>query len=142
MKFQTLNMHNFCFSLPINFRLSPNPHYQKFFGLIFFLKNVLKNAFKVVLSTLTNDFSQNNLTRHMKLLLLKFLQVIYWHANFQKQPLKVFYEKGVLKNFANFTEKATQLFSFEFCKIFKNTFLTEHLWATASELRSLHLLTV
>ena len=44
MKFQTLNMPNFCFSCPINFRLSPNPHYQKFFWLIFFLKNVLKKC--------------------------------------------------------------------------------------------------
>ena len=82
MKFQTSNVHNFCFSLPINFRLSPNPHYQKFFWLIFFWKNVVKNAFKVELSTLTNDFSQNNSTRHMKLLLLKLLQIIYWRANF------------------------------------------------------------
>ena len=82
MKFQTSNVRTFCFSLPFNFRLSPNPHYQKFFWLNFFWKNVLKNAFKVELSTLTNDFSQNNLTRHMKLLLLKFLQIIYWHANF------------------------------------------------------------
>ena len=29
-------------------------------------------------------------------------------------------------------ETLTQLFSCEFCKIFKNTFFTEHLWATVS----------
>ena len=30
-------------------------------------------------------------------------------------------------------ETLTQVFSCEFCEIFKNTFFTEHLWATASE---------
>ena len=34
----------------------------------------------------------------------------------------------------NFIKKETlaQVFSCEFCKIFKNTLFTEHLWATAS----------
>ena len=27
-----------------------------------------------------------------------------------------------------------QVFSFDFCKIFKSTFLTEHVWATASRM--------
>ena len=59
--------------------------------------------------------------------------------------------KGVLRNFAKFTEKQlskacnnclrpatllketlAQVFSCEFCEISKNTFFTEHLWATAS----------
>ena len=64
--------------------------------------------------------------------------------------------KGVLRNFGKFTGKYTcarvsfsiklqasacnfikkealaQVFSCEFCKIFKNTFFIEHLWATAS----------
>ena len=31
-------------------------------------------------------------------------------------------------------EALTQVFSCEFCEIFKNTFFTEHLWATASYL--------
>ena len=30
-------------------------------------------------------------------------------------------------------ETLTQLFSYEFCEISKNTFFTEHLWATASK---------
>ena len=59
----------------------------------------------------------------------------------QKQPLEVFYKKGVLKNFA-VTEKQpyqseketlAQVFSCEFYEISKNTFLTEHLWKTTSE---------
>ena len=35
----------------------------------------------------------------------------------------------------NFTKNKTvaQMFSCEFCKIFKNTFFTEHLWTTASK---------
>ena len=65
-------------------------------------------------------------------------------------------KKGVIRNFAkikgkhlcqslffnkvaggacNFIKKETlaQVFSCEFCEISKNTFFTEHLWATASE---------
>ena len=36
----------------------------------------------------------------------------------------------------NFIKKETlaQVFSFEFCEIFKNTFFTEHIWATASRI--------
>ena len=65
---------------------------------------------------------------------------------FQKLPSEVFYKKGVLKNFAKFTGKhLCQSFSFQrtqacnfikkdtlaqFCEIFKNIFLTEHLRAT------------
>ena len=59
--------------------------------------------------------------------------------------------KGVLRNFAKFTgrhlcqslrpetcnfikmETLTQVFSCEFCEISKNTFFTEHVWATASK---------
>ena len=64
----------------------------------------------------------------------------------QKQPPEVFYKKGVLVNFAKFTgkhlrqslflikeETLAQAFSCEFCEIYKNSFFTEHLWATASE---------
>ena len=62
----------------------------------------------------------------------------------QKQQLKVFCKKGVPKNFAKSTgkrpevsnfikkETLTQVFSCEFCEIFKNNFCTEHLWTTAS----------
>ena len=85
-----------------------------------------------------------------------FLKITYFHA--QKQPPEVFlfYKKGVLRNFARFTEKhlcqslfllkfirpqacnfikketLTQVFSCEFCEIFKNSLFTEHLQATAS----------
>ena len=57
-------------------------------------------------------------------------------------------KKGVLRNFAKFTGKhlcqslffnkvaekevLAQVFSCEFCKISKNTFFTEHFWATTS----------
>ena len=69
-------------------------------------------------------------------------------AIIQKHPSKMFYKKGVLKNFAKFIgkqlwqsllfnnfikkEALAQAFSCEFCEIFKNTFFTDHLWATAS----------
>ena len=57
----------------------------------------------------------------------------------------MFYKKSVLKNVAKFIGKhlcqshffkvfikeETQVFSCEFCEIFKNTFFTEHLWTTA-----------
>ena len=62
-------------------------------------------------------------------------------VNLQKQPPDVFYKKGVLKNSAKFTGKylrqslsfnkvvwLSPAFSCEFCEIYKNTFLTEHLW--------------
>ena len=55
-------------------------------------------------------------------------------------PSEVFYEGGVLKNVAKFTGKPlydsislTQVFLFEICETFKNTFFTEHLWTTDSD---------
>ena len=63
----------------------------------------------------------------------------------QKQLPEVFYEKGVIRNFAKFTGKQhlcqslffkkvtlVQVFSCEFFEISKNTSFTEHLWTTAS----------
>ena len=40
---------------------------------------------------------------------------------------------------SNFIKKETlaQGFSYKFCKIFKNTFFTDHLWITASTLQQL-----
>ena len=61
-----------------------------------------------------------------------------------KQPPEMFYEKSVLENIAKFTGKhmcQNLCFNkvYEIYGIFKNTFFTEHLWTTASEL-SRHLL--
>ena len=76
-------------------------------------------------------------------------------ADMQKQPQEVFCKICVLRNLAKFTGKhlyqslffnevagsrgkfikkkiLTQVFSREFCQIYKKTFLTEHLQATAS----------
>ena len=62
------------------------------------------------------------------------------------QPSHVIYKKSVLKNFSKFTRKhlcqgfffnkvacLAQVFSCEFCEIFKETFFIEHLRATASK---------
>ena len=67
-----------------------------------------------------------------------------------KQLSEVFYKNGVLKNFVKFTgkhpeacsfikkETLRQVFSCEFCEIFKNTFFTElMLRLTASEEKAL-----
>ena len=57
----------------------------------------------------------------------------------------MFYKKGVLKDFAKFTgkhlhqnlffnkEALAQVFSCEFCEVFKSIFFTEHLRTIASE---------
>ena len=47
----------------------------------------------------------------------------------QKQPPEVFCKKS-----CNFIKKESlaQVFSCEFCEISKNTFFTEHVWATVS----------
>ena len=73
----------------------------------------------------------------------------------KEQPPEMFCKKGALKHFVKFTgkhlhqglffnkvaggacnfikkETQAQVFSCEFCEIFKNTFLTDHLWITAS----------
>ena len=51
---------------------------------------------------------------------------------------QMFFKLGVLENFTtyNFIKKETlaHVLSCEFCEIFKNTFLTEHLWIAASDL--------
>ena len=52
--------------------------------------------------------------------------------NWQKQPTEVFCKKRCY-NFIK-KETLTQVFSCEFCEISKNTFFTEHVWATAFEL--------
>ena len=48
--------------------------------------------------------------------------------------LRLFFNKAVGLSTCNFIEKETliQVLSCEFCEISKNTFFTEHLWATAS----------
>ena len=78
---------------------------------------------------------------------------------FQKSHRRCSVKKGALRNFAKFTgkhlrqalfnkvarlrppntikkESLTQVFSWEFCEISKNTFITEHLWTNASEVLS------
>ena len=67
-----------------------------------------------------------------------------FRSSHQKCPLR----KGVPRNFTKFTgkhlcqsqacnfvkkETLAQVFSCEFCEISRNTFFTEHLWATASQ---------
>ena len=64
---------------------------------------------------------------------------------FKNTHRKCFIKKlffGILQNSqedtcatASFSIKL-QVFSYEFCEIFKNTFFTKHLWATASDLSS------
>ena len=51
----------------------------------------------------------------------------------ERQPPEVFYKKKRPQacNFIE-TETLVQVFSCEFCEIFKNIFLTEHLWTTVS----------
>ena len=77
----------------------------------------------------------------------KFFNVIVKYLCFQKQPLEVFYKKAVLKKLAIFTGKhlhwsifliklqalqlyckeiPTQLFSCEYCEIFKKTYFEEY----------------
>ena len=72
------------------------------------------------------------------------LNIHVWHkTRSSRQRCSV--RKGILRNFAKFTgkhlcqslsfskrETLAQVFSFEFCEISKNAFLTEHLWTTAS----------
>ena len=58
--------------------------------------------------------------------------------DFQKYSPEVFYKKGVLKSFAKFTgehlcqglkkEKLTQVFSSEYCEIFRTPFLQNTFW--------------
>ena len=76
----------------------------------------------------------------------------------QRQPPKVVYKKGVLKNFPKFTGKQlcqgvffnevagltkkdslAQVFSCKFCEISKNTFFIEHLQMTASAVKKVFL---
>ena len=57
----------------------------------------------------------------------------FWF-HMKKQPQRYLMQKGVLKNFANFTEKHL-VFSCEICKIFKNTYFEEHLRRIASASR-------
>ena len=72
-------------------------------------------------------------------------RLLYYRSNHQRCSMK----KDVLRNFAKFTgkhlcqslffkkETLAQVFSCEFCEISKNTFFTEHLWTTASDITSI-----
>ena len=96
---------------------------------------------------------------HQRDLLKKFIENNLEKVNFLKfrsSHQRCSVKKGVLRNFKNFQEKTcardyfliklqalafnfikkeslTQVFSCEFSEISKNTFFTNHLWATASE---------
>ena len=54
-------------------------------------------------------------------------------SHLQKQPPEVFSKKSLRPAALLKKEALTLLFSSKFCKIFKNTFVAEHLWMTASE---------
>ena len=69
-----------------------------------------------------------------------------FHETLRNSGLQMFFQIGVLKNFANFIGKqlccslfliklqaSSQVFSCKICEIFKNTYLEEHLQATVSE---------
>ena len=73
------------------------------------------------------------------------IALVHLELTFRSSHPGVFYKKGVLKNFAKFTgkhqcqslffnkkETLAQVFSCEYCEIFKNTFYAEHLRVTAS----------
>ena len=54
-------------------------------------------------------------------------------SNFRGSHLKCSIEKAVLKNFAVYQKVTlTQVFSCEYCEIFKNTYFKEHLQTAAS----------
>ena len=98
-------------------------------------KIILRNTYDKVSKNISNDLFFFNL-----------------RSNHRRYSVR----KGVLRNFAKFTGKhlcqipffnkaagqawnfikkgtLVQVFSCEFCEISDNTFLTEHLWTTASE---------
>ena len=76
----------------------------------------------------------------------KFRYVVSFSSNIRRSHQRCSYQKGVSKNLTKFTGKPlcqslffnkvalAQVFSFEFCKTFKNTTFTEHLRTTASEI--------
>ena len=57
----------------------------------------------------------------------------------RRSPSEVFCKKVVLKNFSKFTgkETLTQVFSYEFCEIFKNTYFYRATPVAASEYHSI-----
>ena len=83
-------------------------------------------------------FSKCDQTRSFLRILVAGINALFHTENdnsLQKQPLEVFYKKGVHKNFAKFSqacnfpkkESLAQAFSCEFCDIFKYAFFVEHL---------------
>ena len=64
------------------------------------------------------------------------------YSIFKKQPPEVFYKKRCSKKFRETPktikkETPTQVFSYEFCKSFMNTYVAGHLRMAASDLTSL-----
>ena len=112
-------------------------HLRKIFGL--------KKSFSLGKTSFTMVWDHNE-SNWLTPQLVRILVISLFTSN---RP-KVFCEKGVLKNFAKFTgkhlfqglvfnkvpktcniikkEALAQVFSYEFCEVFKNTFFIEHLW--------------
>ena len=70
---------------------------------------------------------------YISLHLIRFHEI---HIKYVKRKTFTIKKKGIQRKpeACNFIKKETlaQAFSCEFCEISKNTFLTEHLWTTAS----------
>ena len=64
-----------------------------------------KGVFKTPKNAGKKQVFPTNLTEYLRAFSFLFSQSFFWYVQFQKQPLEVFYEKGVLKNFAIFTGK-------------------------------------
>ena len=122
-----------------------NVHHRKYFSvnIAFWNYYVIRQRESIMPSVVKNSWNWT-LAGLRDLVLILFSKVI----------LELFYKKGVLKNLALFTgkrlchslflscnfikkETLTQGFSRGLCKIFKNTFFTEHLWMHASILQKL-----
>ena len=63
-------------------------------------------------------------------------QSIHYRSSHQRCSVKKLFLKVSQNSQENFIKKETlaQMFSCEFCETFENTFFTEHLWTTASEI--------
>ena len=101
--------------------------------LFLLIYNFLSRRDKII------EFCNPNVGVDKVIHLWNFVKLMNNRSSHQRCSLR----KGVLRNFAKFTgkqlifiikkETLAQVLSWEFCKISKNTFFTEHFWATASK---------